>query len=89
MLSDVLELILCVRRNLFLKSPKHQSGANLAWPAIFKIEGHTVMKTHHVSPSQEPQHELVFVLSRAVVKVQLYMFLPEPVMGEVNGADRR
>lgn len=40
------------------------------------------MKTHHASPSQVPQHEPVLVLSRAVVTVQLDVFLPKPVLGE-------
>ena len=81
-LADVFEAGNWCSAEPLLKQPKTPVWCKLGVTSNQKIEGHTVMKTHHASPSQVPKHELVLVLSRAVVTVQLDMFLPKPIIGE-------
>lgn len=55
--------------NVFLIRPKHQSGANLACPAIRKQQ----VKFGCSAPGTVPKHEIIFVLATAVVPAQVYV----------------
>lgn len=81
-LADVFEAGNWCSVEPLLKQPKTPVWCKLRVASNQKIEGQTVMKTHHALPSQVPKHELFLVLSRAVVTVQLDMFLPKSMMGE-------
>ena len=47
-----------------------------------KIEGDIFMESHHAPPIKVPEEVSVFVLTRAVVTVQVNVFLPKPILGE-------
>ena len=70
-----------VLRNLCLKSPKHQSGANLVWPTNIKDISILLLspaRTRHA----RSHHITIFVLAGTVVSVEAEVDFPEVVMGE-------